>query len=235
VVAAQGWHLGVVGIVASRLVERFHRPAVVIALDGERGRGSARSVPGIALHEAFAACRDELIAFGGHAAAAGLEIRADRVERFRARLGAALEATAAAAPPGEEAPLAIDARVELRHCSRALVEELARLEPHGRENEPPLFAAEGLALASAPRLVGRNREHLSVLVRQGETVLKAIGFGLGRAAVELERAAGAGPLAAAFRPIVNRWQGAATVELELRDVRSRPEAAESGAACGSWR
>jgi single-stranded-DNA-specific exonuclease len=218
VLAEEGWHLGVIGIVASRLVERFNRPAVMIALAGETGRGSARSVRGVALHEAFARCKEDLIAFGGHAQAAGLEIRADRVERFRARLGEVLAGAAAPEPEGE-APLEIDAGLEIRHVSKALVHDLGRLAPHGIGNEAPLFAADGLRLAAPPRLVGRNADHLSLLVRQGDTVLKAVGFGLGKRAASLDRAQGA-PLAIAFRPFISRWKGEETVELEIHDARS---------------
>lgn len=217
VLADEAWHLGVIGIVASRLVERYNRPAVMIALDGERGRGSARSVPGIALHEAFARCKEHLLGFGGHAAAAGLEIRADKVDRFRARFAEALAEAAPDVAPGGSAPLEIDAGLEIRHCSRALVEELRKLEPHGRGNEAPLFAARDVTLAAPPRLVGRNADHLSLLVRQGETVLKAVGFGLGKSAAALERA-GSAPLAIAYRPFISRWQGEESLELELRDL-----------------
>lgn len=245
VVADPGWHLGVVGIVASRLVERFWRPAVVIALEGDRGRGSARSVPGIALHEAFARCREELIAFGGHAAAAGLEIRADRIARFRERLGEALAGEAGAevgagagAGAGRglgasAAPLEIDLRLPIGECSRALVAELARLGPHGRGNEAPLFATGDIELAAAPRLVGRNAEHLSLLVRQGRTVLRAVGFGLGKEAAALE-AHGGRRLAIAFRPFLSRWQGEESVELELCDLVREGEGNGGGSAtCAS--
>jgi single-stranded-DNA-specific exonuclease len=217
VLAEQGWHLGVVGIVAARLVERFWRPAVLVALEGARGRGSARSVPGIALPQAFARCREHLLGFGGHAAAAGVEIEASKVSAFRAALGAVL----AEAPPPEDAgpPLEIDAEVGLTAVSRALVAELDRFAPWGRGNEPPLFAASGVSLAAAPRVVGSRQDHLQLLLRQEGAVLKGIGFGLGARAAALLDAGREARLDVAFRPQVSRWSGAETVEVEVKDLR----------------
>ncbi len=245
VLADAQWHLGVIGIVASRLLERFWRPVVLIALFGnrERGRGSARSVPGIALTDALARCREELIAFGGHEAAAGIEIRADRIDRFRERLGEAVAAVAAGAaaglgtdaaggatallaPPADlaaaEPPLAIDAEAPLAACSRALVDDLGRLEPHGRGNDPPVLAAREVRICGAPRLVGHDGAHLALHVRQGDAVLRAIGFGQGRRAAELARAGPDAPVAIAFRPFLSRWRGEESVELELFDIAQSP-------------
>lgn len=226
VLAKQGWPLGVLGIVAARLCERFYRPAILIALDGERGRGSCRSVAGIALPDVLGRCREELCGFGGHAAAAGLEIRADRVERFRERLGAVLAETHAA-PAERAAPLEIDLAVALPQVSSAVVRELDRLAPYGRGNEPPLFAAHDVRLAAAPRACGKTGDHLQLLFRQDRTVVRAIGFGLGKRAAGIEAAAadGRAPLEVAFRPVISQYTGEEQVELEIRDVRASRSAA----------
>jgi single-stranded-DNA-specific exonuclease len=123
------------------------------------------------------------------------------------------------APEDAAPPLEIDLEVLLPLVSRALVHELGALAPHGRGNEPPLFAATDVALAGPPRAVGRGQDHLQVELRQGRTVLKAIGFGLGARATALAQDAAWARLDIAFRPIISRWSGAETVELELRDLR----------------
>jgi len=217
VLADAAWSIGVLGIVASRLVERFYRPAVLIALEGGRGKGSARSVPGISLPEAFGRCREHLVRFGGHAAAAGLEIEEDRVAPFRRALGAVL----AERPASEDAtaPLEIDATLTLPEVSRALVSELDGLSPFGRGNAAPLFAARGVALVGSPRVVGKAQEHLQVQLRQGSTVMKAIGFGLGKLAPALMDAGSGARLDLAFRPTISRFTGAEVVEAELKDLR----------------
>ncbi|GIW71280.1 MAG: hypothetical protein KatS3mg102_0822 [Planctomycetota bacterium] len=215
--AAPGWHPGVIGIVASRLVERYHRPAVLIALDEQGlGRGSARSIPGVRLHAALARCEDLLLRHGGHAQAAGLEIRAERVEPFRRRLGEALaeELASALAAPDGPAPLQVDLELPLGTISETLVRELECLGPHGLANRPPLFSASGLRLAAPPRAVGGG-EHLQLSLAQGGTVRRAIGFRLAGKLPELERG---GALCAAFRPTLSRYGGGTRVELELADL-----------------
>jgi len=258
------WPLGVVGIVAARLVERFERPAVLISLDGEKGRGSGRSVPGIALHRALDRCREDLLRYGGHAAAAGLEIRRDRVDRFRERLDEAVAAEAgpadvsvdAAAPadspasavkgrggaggangasaPGARPRLDIDLEAPFAALTLPVVSQLERLAPHGRGNEAPVFATRGIELVAPPRAMGQASRHLSLLLRHGGAVLRAVGFGLGSRVAALDpfgprpgprrpAGEGAGPLAVAYRPFVNRFDGAGRVEIEIRDIASGVE------------
>jgi len=134
VVAGEGWHPGVVGIVASRLVKSEGRPAVVISLDGETGRGSARSVPGLDLHDALAETADLLDSFGGHAAAAGLSIRADRIDEFRAALSLAVEKRIGSEPV-EEA-IEYDAVAGGSDLGLDLAEEIEKLHPFGNGNPP---------------------------------------------------------------------------------------------------
>jgi single-stranded-DNA-specific exonuclease len=219
VLASQGWHAGVIGIVASRLVERFHRPCVLIGLDGERGRGSARSIPGVALHNAFTRCDDLLERHGGHAMAAGLEIRTDRVASFRERFGGVVRRQLDAAPAAAEPePLEIDLELGLGELSHGLIRELDRLGPHGKDNRAPVFSASGLRLAAPPRVVGRDSRHVQLTLRQGGCVRRAIGFRLADRVPELQDAEHG--INAAFRPIISRFRGNESVELELVDVRA---------------
>lgn len=144
VVGRQGWHQGVIGIVAARLVEKFHRPAIVIALDGETGKGSGRSIRSFNLYESMAACSDLLENFGGHAQAAGLTIRADRLEDFRKAVNDyAREHTDASA---YEQEIDYDLELDLGVLNGPFVRELDLLEPHGMGNSRPVFKTMDLVI-----------------------------------------------------------------------------------------
>src|SRR5579884_4275228 len=173
VAAGKGWHPGVVGLVAGRLVELYDRPAVVIALDEAAGRGSARSVEGFDLVDALALCRDSLLSFGGHSMAAGLSIAPEAEEDFRR----AFFRVAAERLVREPVRLDVDAEVRLPELSVDLVAQLDRLGPFGVGNPAPVLVARGVR-AVAGRLVG-NGEHLSLTVTDGSAVVDAIGFQLG--------------------------------------------------------
>jgi single-stranded-DNA-specific exonuclease len=208
VVAGEGWHPGVVGIVAAKLVDRYARPAVVIALDGTEGRGSARTVPGVDLYRALEACGDLLVRFGGHAAAAGLTVDKARLLAFAARFEAAVAAAQGGRPPARE--LAVDAEIDLAEVDAPLAEELARLEPFGIGNPEPLFGTRGVVLERT-RVVGAT--HLQVTLRDGLHARDGIGFHLA------ERAPGAGErVRAAYFPEVDCWQGLRRVRVRLRDL-----------------
>jgi single-stranded-DNA-specific exonuclease len=217
VVAAEGWHMGVVGIVAARLADEFHRPAVVVAMEGESGRGSARSVNGFHMERALAACGAHLEAHGGHAAAAGLEIRRDRLEGF-------VEAFARHAeehfPPEDRSPkLVLDAIVPLGHLDAPLVRSLERLAPHGAGNAAPMLACGGLAIAGTPRPMGKAGDHVAFHVRDAAgDVRRAVWFG-GTERLEETRAAGGGALSLAFRPEMDTFRGGGEVRLVVEDAR----------------
>lgn len=171
VVAGSGWHPGVVGLVAGRLVEQYRRPAVAIALSGEEGRGSARGVEGFDLVEALEACRDHLQGFGGHAMAAGLSIAAGEVGAFRRSFCEAAASRLAGADAGR---LHVDAEVPLADLTPRLVGELDRLAPFGAGNSPPVLAVRGVHAVSR-RLAG-DRAHLRLGVTDGTAFVEAIGF-----------------------------------------------------------
>ena len=209
---SEQWHPGVIGIVASRLVERFQRPTVLVALDGERGRGSGRSVPGLDLNQLLGRCSELLEAYGGHAFAAGLTIRRERLEAFRQRFE---ELVRERITPGSGVPaLTIDGDLPPGECDLALVEWLERMAPHGLDNPEPLFRSGEVVLESVST-VGDGK-HLRLGVRDGSGPAEAIGFGLGERVRELT---GVRRCELAFVPVRNEWRGATRVQLKVKGVR----------------
>jgi single-stranded-DNA-specific exonuclease len=172
VVGGEGWHPGVVGIVAARLVDKFARPAVVVGFKGGEGRGSCRTVPGFDLFAALSRSSERLTRFGGHAAAAGLSVAAPDLDTFRVQFNAAIAAQSTGRAAG---PVRVDAVVDLGELDVPFAEELARLEPFGAANAEPVFALRGLT-AHATRQVGQG--HLQLTLGSGGAVADAIAFGM---------------------------------------------------------
>jgi single-stranded-DNA-specific exonuclease len=214
ILAREGWHAGVVGIVASRLVEMYWRPVVLLTIEGDTAHGSGRSIDELHLHEALTACSSHLIKFGGHARAAGLRLHRRDLEAFErafTEVAAAKMRLEGLAPTVE-----IDGEIELSSITRALVDELTRLAPFGEGNREPLFAARNLAVRSGVRRMGSAGRHLAFWVRQGEAAVRATAFGQGEAEDELRRS---GKCSIAFVPRLNRWRGTENVELDVRDIQ----------------
>ncbi|MBP7275017.1 MAG: single-stranded-DNA-specific exonuclease RecJ [Kiritimatiellae bacterium] len=209
VVADPRWHPGVIGIVASRLVQLYHRPTFVIALDDDGGgRGSGRSVEGVSLVECLDECRPLLRRHGGHAMAAGLDLDASRVDEFRE---AFREACGRRLHMGLRRPrMAIDAEVSLAEMNLELAGAISRLEPFGVGHAEPLLAARGVRLES-PRRVGEN--HLRLICRQGPVALPAIGFGM----AQVPLPTGASDIA--FYLDANEWNGKTETQLKLQAIR----------------
>jgi single-stranded-DNA-specific exonuclease len=175
VVWGEGWHPGVVGLVAGKLREAYGRPAVALAVEGDKARGSARGTPEVDLVEVLGECAALLDRFGGHTAAAGLELPAHRLAEFRRRFE---EVVSARVPPEGLVPeLVVEAQVELAEVTDRLVEELSQLAPYGAGNPRPVLAVRGLR----PLEVGvwGAGEHLWLRVCDGLQVAEAVGFGLG--------------------------------------------------------
>ncbi|MEJ5357629.1 MAG: single-stranded-DNA-specific exonuclease RecJ [Desulfobacterales bacterium] len=158
VLARTGWHPGVIGIAAARLAERFSRPVVLVALDGRRGRGSARSLPGIDLAACLSACGRHLEAAGGHAQAAGLEIDAARLPSFRAAFEEAVAASAAG--EARETAWVVDAPLEIADIDGSTLQSLRALMPFGAGNPEPLFLARGVEVIASTPLSGGHRRLL---------------------------------------------------------------------------
>ncbi|HEY7128368.1 MAG TPA: single-stranded-DNA-specific exonuclease RecJ [Nitrospira sp.] len=218
VLASRHWHVGVVGIAAARLVERFHRPTIVIAVDeGGVGKGSARTIGGFDLYQGLAACKDLLDAFGGHPSAAGVTVQESRLDEFRERFAAVVSewTRGTAAVP----TLHVDAEVQLTDITAKLIKEIGVFHPFGAGNPEPTFAVKGLQVMES-RTVGEK--HLKMTVRQGRSMpFDSIGFGMkslldrgipARASVDL-----------AFLPELNRWNGYDRIQLRIRDLRISEE------------
>jgi single-stranded-DNA-specific exonuclease len=215
VLAGHGWHVGVIGIVAGRLAEKYHRPVLVISLDelGQKlGVGSGRSVPGFNLHQALATCSHHLAGHGGHAAAAGLKIEERNVAAFRAEF---CELAAERISAEERvAELWIDAETPLAALTHATVRQMERLAPFGQGNVRPLLCTSGVQLLEPPRPMGSEGRHLSLKLSQHGASLRGVAFGKGE---WLEPLTAAGPLSIAYRPVINSYRGRENVELHLVD------------------
>ncbi len=213
VVAGEGWHPGVIGIVASRLVERIHRPVVLVALEKGRGRGSARSIPGVHLYDALAGCREHLERFGGHRQAAGMDLREAALEPFRGAFREEVRRQLDGRLPhprlggGTPLPLA-DATPDLHRL-------LGHMAPFGIGNPRPVFHLQGVRVAGTPREVGEG--HLKLRLTEGEHALEAIGFGLARRRPP-EALAGA-RVDALFQLRTNTYRGRTTLQARLLDLR----------------
>jgi single-stranded-DNA-specific exonuclease len=212
------WHAGVIGIVASRLVDRFHKPAILVAFNGDDeqriGQGSGRSIGGFHLARALESCGDHLEAYGGHEMAAGLKVRADSFERFReAFLCCAAKSIAAEQLVPE---LKLDCLAELAHMTESLVNDMKRLGPFGHGNRKPILFCRDVELAAAPRRVGKTGDHLQLFVRQGQTSMKCIAFGKGELYDRLRQGA---RIDLAVEPQINEFNGRISVELAVKDLQ----------------
>ena len=217
VLGSTEWHPGVVGIVAGRLAEYYARPTLIAALkEGDAASsGSGRSIVGFPLHEALMACDDLLLGHGGHAAAAGFRVEAAKLGELRERFAAHV---AKFYPEGLPRPrLRLDAEVPLGSLTYGLMRDIDLLEPYGAENPKPRFLASGLKIEGEPRKIGVGERHLSFRVRQGQSVIRAVAFGMVDRLDDLM--SGGGECSLAFTPKVNEWQGRTSVEIEVIDFR----------------
>jgi single-stranded-DNA-specific exonuclease len=206
VIAGDGWHPGVVGIVASRVVERYGRPAFLIAFDGDIGKGSGRSISRFDLHAALLACGDLLERFGGHHMAAGLTIRRENLDAFRERFGGLARDTLAPEDLGPEQR--VDLEVGLHEITAELERLMRHLEPCGTGNSSPVFGVRGVRFAGRSR-VGQG--HLKGTLDDGRARLPAIGFQWADRVPWLTD----DPVDAAFRIECNEWNGQTTLQARL--------------------
>ena len=217
VLAHPEWHPGVIGIVASRLVEQFHRPVVLLGIDEAKGeaKGSARSVEGLDLHAAIGRCGHHCTKFGGHAMAAGLTLPPGSVVAFRDDLVAVVNRQLEAE---DLAPrVAVDLDVPLSDCVLPIFEQLQRLAPFGRSNPMPRLLIRDVIVARSALRMGGEGTHLSVSLRDDEGHgLRAVGFGLGDRVEEMPAGA---RVDIVCKPQTNTWRGVTTAELHLVDVR----------------
>ncbi len=218
VLGKEGWHPGVVGIVASRLVDEFARPVVVLNYrdgdDGPEAHGSARSVDGVSIYDAIDHCAAMLDSFGGHAMAAGLRMKAQQVEAFRSRIVAFVNDKLR--PDQLVHTLDVDAFCTLDHVSVELFEQIDRLAPFGRANPRPLLCARGVQTERQAWQVGKGGDHLRMVLRQGRRLISAVGFGLGDLATQLPAGV---TLDVVFEPKLSWWDGRKRAEMHVKDLR----------------
>ncbi len=211
VLGAEGWHGGVIGIVASRLAEQFHRPAILFSIEGDLACGSARSIPAFDLNAGFSSCRDLLRRFGGHAQAAGVELDVKDMPLFEERINR--HAHTVLKEEDLLPVLEIDAQVDLSEITIELTEALGALEPFGCGNPEPLLGSKDLEILS-PRIVGDN--HLKMRLRQRNQSIEAIGFEM---APLYEDLAPDRTVDAVFTPLVHEWAESRYLQLHLKALR----------------
>ncbi|MGI8545993.1 MAG: single-stranded-DNA-specific exonuclease RecJ [Gemmatimonadaceae bacterium] len=212
VLGKQGWHPGVVGIVASRIVEEFGRPAILVALDGDTGKGSGRSISAFDLHSALGLCSDLLQRYGGHRAAAGVTIGSTNMGAFAARFNDVARERLTRDDLFPE--LRIDVELELDHATLELETILRHFEPFGVGNPAPLFVARNVTAAAAPRVVGRDGLKLRLAGASGAEI-DAIGWGMAEMASRILPGA---PLDVAFRLERDEYQGESRLQAKLADI-----------------
>ncbi|TYO95103.1 single-stranded-DNA-specific exonuclease RecJ [Desulfallas thermosapovorans] len=225
VLASANWHPGVIGIVASRLVDRFYKPVLLVACDNGLGRGSARSTGGFNLYSALEYCSGCLAGYGGHALAAGFSLPVEQIDELREKIN-----DYAVVHPGitdTEPVMELDALVSLQDITFQLINEIEKLAPYGHGNPGPLFALKQARLVNC-RGVGKNNAHLKMLLSDRNVSMDGIGFNLGRFAGEL---ATGKEISVAFTPTVNTWQGRRNLQVKVHDVHPEPLAEEKG----QWR
>lgn len=212
VLASRDWHPGVIGIVASRLVERLHRPTILVSVDGDTARGSARSIPGFDILAAITRGRRHLDRFGGHRQAAGMSLAPGRVDAFRASFNEA--ARRELADRDLRPSLVADAEIRLGEVTEPLVRYLRHMGPHGKGNPRPLFLARRVRVDGPVKVL--KGAHLKMRLRDRNGALTAIGFGL---AGRVEPAAlASGPVDAVFRVKLDTYRGVRLVQAELAGI-----------------
>jgi single-stranded-DNA-specific exonuclease len=211
VLASEKWHKGVIGIVASRIAEAYHRPAFILSLEGDSARGSARSVPSFDLYSALVCCKDLLTAFGGHRQAAGLELASKNISAFEecmSRVAGEILQDEDFVPC-----LEIDANVCFPEVTRRLIRELELLEPFGTGNPEPLLGSKGIQILES-RILKNN--HLKMKLKQKNQSIDAIGFDMASCLDSLEKST---TIDAVYTPFINEWGGTQSLQLNLRALR----------------
>jgi single-stranded-DNA-specific exonuclease len=215
VVYQENWHKGVIGIVASRLVENYYRPTIVFTKSGEKLAASARSVKDFDVYNALEACAEHLEQFGGHMYAAGMTLLEENYENFKNAFEKVVQETIH--PDLLTPEISYDAEIELSEINPKLMRLLKQFEPFGPENMTPLFLAKELTDSGYAKTLGSDNEHLKAFVKQGKSEsFGAIGFGLGN---KLELVSNKKKFDAIFSLEENEWKDTVTLQLQLRDIR----------------
>ena len=214
ILSDDGWHTGVIGIVASKIIDSFYRPTLLINTSSGVGQGSGRSISGFNLYKALAACSEHLLGFGGHEMAAGLKIEPGRIPAF----AEAFEAYAQEHMHYDmlESTLDIDAETHIADFNERVMKELNFLEPFGEGNPKPVFAARGVKLIAPPRTVGARNDHLQISISDTSGAVRCIGFGMGKLEKKLLEA---DTFSIAFEPQYNTYNGRTGLQFVLNDIQ----------------
>ncbi len=216
VVYQENWHKGVIGIVASRLVENYYRPTIVFTKSGEKLAASARSVKDFDIYNALEACAEHLEQFGGHMYAAGMTLLEENYENFKNAFEKVVQETIH--PDLLTPEISYDAEIKLSEINPKLMRLLKQFEPFGPENMTPLFLAKGLTDSGYAKTLGSDNEHLKAFVKQGNSEsFGVIGFGLGN---KLDLVTNKNKFDAIFSLEENEWKDTVTLQLQLRDINA---------------
>jgi len=211
VLASEGWHPGVIGIVASRIADKFYRPTILISLDGKLGKGSGRSVENFHLFEYLLKCKDVLSGFGGHESACGITIEKNRIPEFAEMINA--EASKDINEKIFSPKLEIDMDISLDMLSEDVIREIESLSPFGPDNPRPVLASRSLIVKDGPRQIGKNG--FKMLVTDSRITCEAVSFGRGN----IEAPKPGSGVDIAYIPSINDWQGLQSIQLELKDIQ----------------
>lgn len=210
VVGGDNWHHGVIGIVSSKITDLYFKPSILLCYDNELAKGSGRSIPGFDLHDALMKCQDTIEKFGGHSMAIGITIKKDNFDKFANEL----EQIAKDSKIDEIVPIInVDAKINLNEVSRETVESLKQLEPFGEGNKTPIFALKNLKVDSIRSL--SEGKHIKMTLKDGNSVVNAIGFNLGYLADEYrigDKIDVVGTLE------INSFNGVDSLQVNLKDV-----------------
>ena len=211
VLAGENWHPGVVGIVASRIADRFYRPTILISLDGKLGKGSGRSIDNFNLFDALLRCKELLTGFGGHEGACGITIEKDKIDELRNKIN--IEAGQCMTEKIFNPQLDIDMEIPLNMLTEDVIGEIESLAPFGEENPRPVFSSCNLVVKDGPRQIGRNG--FKMWVTDNSVTCEAVSFGRN----ELEIPKHGSGVDLAYIPSINNWQGLQSIQLELKDIK----------------
>lgn len=216
VVYQENWHKGVIGIVASRLVEKYYRPTIVFTKSGDKLAASARSVKDFDVYNALEACAEHLEQFGGHMYAAGMTLKEENYEKFKAAFENEVKKTI---PPDLLIPeIAVDLEMNFSDLDEKFMRILKQFEPFGPENMTPVFMSKNVIDSGYAKTLGNDAEHLKVFLKQNNSPnFNAIGFGLG---AKIDVVKNRNPFEAVYVVEENEWNGTVNLQLQLRDVRT---------------
>jgi single-stranded-DNA-specific exonuclease len=215
VVFSENWHKGVIGIVASRLIETFYKPTLVFTESNGKMVASARSVKGFDIHEALEKCSEFIEQFGGHKYAAGLTVAKEKFELFREKFEEVVKNSITEASLSPE--ITIDSEINFSDITPKFIRILKQFEPFGPENMTPIFLTKNVTDTGYAKTLGKEDEHLKMFVKQnGSQPIDCVGFGLGK---KIDVVRGLKPFEMVYSLDENQWNGNTTLQLKARDVR----------------